>query len=161
MTGEREVVDDPDKRLKAVFSKLAIVLYNTHIKAFHLTRAEQLEGYEEMNLNDLEHIGIPRDGLRIKNMIDATIKWYRAANFLWREGTGRGPGVPEIYCNWEERDTKQFQNYNNKGQGRLLAWIYMHDMESFFCLMLKVLIPRYRISWRMEKCAFLFNKVSC
>ena len=94
MTGTREGVDDPDKRVKAIFPKLAIEFCNRHIKVFHSPRTEHIEGYEEMNPNNLERIGIPRDGLWIKNAIDATIKWYRATNLLWREGTG---GCPRNY----------------------------------------------------------------
>ena len=142
MAGEREGVDYPDKRVKAIFPKLAIAFCSTRIKVFHPPRAEHIEGYEEMNPHDFKRIGIPGDGLWIKNMIDARIKWYRVANFLWKEGTGGGPGDPENYCNWEDQDTEQCQNYNNKGQEGLLAWIYMHDKDLGFCFTPKVLISR-------------------
>ena len=74
MVGKREGVDDPDKKANEVFPKLAIAFYNRHIKAFHPPHAECIESYEEIYQNDLERIGIPRGGLWIKNVIDATIK---------------------------------------------------------------------------------------
>ena len=59
---------------------------------------------------------------------------YNTASKLWKLGTGGGPGAPENFSDWNNRDGEIFTNYGPwTGTRDDLAWIYMLDKEIGFC----------------------------
>ena len=60
------------------------------------------------------------------------IKPYNAAMKKWHKGTGGGPGAPEDYSNWENRQDELFSGYAKSGNSDMLAWVYMKDKDTSY-----------------------------
>ena len=129
----REELDDPSKRKKALFDKFAKGFNDENIVISQPQRFNKLRHSQKMDPNELSRIHIKRDGDWFGDVYKNVIKSYRKAMEKWTSGTGGGPGAPENYHDWRLRDEWDFQNYDRL-RGNMLAWVYMKDKELNFIL---------------------------
>jgi hypothetical protein len=96
-------------------------------------RATFLLSYSELDPNEESRIIIPRDYTWAKQVWQhSVLKPYNAAMKKWHKGTGGGPGAPEDYSNWENRDQELFSGYAKSGRSDMLAWVYMKDKDTSY-----------------------------
>ena len=68
-------------------------------------------GHEGMTANDISRIEIPRTSAWVGKVITDIRKKYNAYMVKWTMGTGGGPGAPENFTNWGQRDDKYLNEY--------------------------------------------------
>ena len=100
-------------------------------------RSMFLKTISDMDPNDINSITRDRDFKFLKNLYTKVMKEYNFAMGKWKEGTGGGPGRPENYNDWEQRDGEAFTTYGYKVRDKYvekdhLAWIYMLDLVTGF-----------------------------
>ena len=71
-------------------------------------------GHESMDPNELARIEIPRTGPWVGGVLNEVLKKYGAYGLLWKSGTGGGPGAPENYTDWMNRDDVYLNEYTNE-----------------------------------------------
>ena len=96
-----------------------------------------LKKISDMDPNNINSITRNRDYKFLKNLYTKVMKEYNFAMGEWKEGTGGGPGRPENYNDWDQRDGEAFATYRYKVRDKYvekdnLAWIYMLDLVTGF-----------------------------
>ena len=127
----RSDVDNPLTRVDAIFHYMAVQFNDPAVHINQPERATNLVTYLELDPNEDTRIAIPRDFAWAKQVWKVDVlKPYNIAMKKWHKGTGGGPGAPEDYSNWENRDDELFAGYAKSGSSDMLAWIYMKDKDT-------------------------------
>ena len=115
-----------------VFRRIAVDFNNEAIIVKPPTDAAKLD--TKLDPNDKDRIALGRHPLFLLGMYKTVVMGeYKTATHKWRKGTGGGPGYPENFHNWNERDTTLFANYGGGKGTRIkkdyLAYILMVDID--------------------------------
>ena len=87
------------------------------------------------NPNDKSRIELPWTSKSLDVVYAKFFKEYNASLAKWTMGTGGGPGAPENFVVWQDRDPLYFINYPNQEEAHLyLTPVYMRDKEYSFLL---------------------------
>ena len=122
-------MDGPLSEVDQIFSGFAKQFNDPGLTLSPPERAEKLESHHLLSPNDQARIAITRDYIWLRNLYFDTLKQHNAALKKWTKGTGGGPGYPENFSDWGERNGEYFSNYASAGKGDYLAWIYMLDKQ--------------------------------
>ena len=131
----RRDIDYPESKEMQFFGRVAADYNDEKVVVEMPPGANRLDSVKQMNPNDKTRIDLGRSPLYLKNLYKKIILGeYRRATHKWRKGTGGGPGAPENFHNWNQRDAKLFANYGGGKQGvrvkkDYLAYILMADIK--------------------------------
>jgi len=120
----RADVDNALTRVDTIFHHIAIQFNDPAVQIEQPERATYLVTYLELDPNKESCIAIPRDFVWAKQVWKVNVlKPYNNAMKKWHKGTGGGPGAPEDYSNWENRQEELFSGYVKSGSSDMLAWV--------------------------------------
>jgi hypothetical protein len=85
--------------------------------------------------NDSSRIQLPWTEKSVEVVYSKFFSEYNAVLTKWTAGTGGGPGAPENFVVWEDRDPLHFITYPKQEEAHLyLTPVYMRDKEYSFLL---------------------------
>jgi hypothetical protein len=84
--------------------------------------------------NNESRIGLPWTEKSVDMVFKVFLREFTAASNLWTMGTGGGPGMPEDFVVWQERDPLDFCTYSRQDSQLYLTPVYMLDKEYGFIL---------------------------
>jgi len=90
---------------------LALHFNSCNIQFNPLTNKTKIIGHEGIGANNISRIEIPCTFVWVNKVITDTRKKYDAYMVKWTMGTGSGPGMPENFTNWAQRDDKYLNRY--------------------------------------------------